>query len=140
VLTVKPGQVLLTRYHPINVSNTESFAFHLGAGADTLLLNGGVTVRTGSADAISDGTAVIINSGTLDLGDQDETVDAVLLRNGNVVNGTLRASPFASQTGAIGASLVGSGKLTKGRGDTLVLSGTNTYTGGTEVTAGTHTY
>ena len=51
--------------------------------------------------------------------------------HGRLEGGTLRAIPFATQQGMIGASLTGAGELTKRENGTVVLAAANSYTGGT---------
>ena len=65
------------------------------------------------------------------------TVGAFTLTNGTLQNGTLTATSYALQNGSVSAVLVGSAAVTKSTAGTVVLSASNTYTGGTTVAAGT---
>ena len=78
----------------------------------------------------------VARGGILDLGGGSETVYSVLLRTGAVRNGTLLAPFFDVASGTVSADLAGSGGLHKATAGTVVLSGTNTYTGGTLVSGG----
>jgi autotransporter-associated beta strand protein len=135
-VTVDAAQIILAGTPPIHYGSAEFFAFDLGAGADNLVLDS-VTLRINRDNAISDGTAVTIDNGILDLGGRTETVSAVLLRSGSIVNGTLLASPVVVQAGSISTGLTGVGKLTKSGTGTLVLTAASSYKGGTEVSGGT---
>jgi autotransporter-associated beta strand protein len=121
----------------ISYSNVQQFGLDLGGGADSLIISG-ATLRTPGANTISAGTGVTIQSGgTLDLGGYADTVDYVVLRNGTIADGTLLASSFSVQSGTVSADLAGSAGLQKSTDGTVTLSGNNSYTGGTLVSAGT---
>jgi autotransporter-associated beta strand protein len=122
---------------PISYSNVRSVGFNLGAGQDSLTVDG-ITLPAGDAPAISSGTAVTIQGGgTLDLGGSTNTVRGLTLASGSVVDGTLLSSSSQLvQSGAVGAGLTGPAGLLKNTAGTVTLSGTNTYTGGTTVVAG----
>ncbi len=66
-----------------------------------------------------------LGSGSLDLSGAIQTI------------GSIASSSFTIQRGTIGASLTGSGGLSKTGSDTAALSGSNSYKGGTTVAAGT---
>ena len=97
------------------------------------------TLTLGSGDQMLDaGSLAISNSGTLDLGTFSDTVGAVTLTSGSIVNGTLTGTSFTVDAGTISAVLGGTGAtLTKNTTGSATLSATNTYTGGTTVAAGT---
>jgi autotransporter-associated beta strand protein len=129
-------QVLVTGESAIEWREIEFFGFDLGEGADHLVLDG-ATLRTGSPNAISDNTAVTVNSGELDLGGATETVDAITVIGGRVVNGTLWSNSRTVQGGVVSANLSGPGGLTMSGAGVVALSGTNDYTDGTTVLSGT---
>ena len=80
-----------------------------------------------------------VSGGTLDLKAFSDTVGAVTLTSGNISSssGVLTGASYAVQSGSVGAILAGSGALTKTANGTVILSGANTYTGLTDVQAGT---
>ena len=103
-------------------------------------VNGG-TLAFGIANALAATGAVNVGGGTLDLGGFSDSVGAVTLTTGNIGNSgaaaTLTGSSYAVQSGVISAVLGGAtSALTKSTGDTVTLSGVNTYGGGTNVNAG----
>jgi fibronectin-binding autotransporter adhesin len=61
----------------------------------------------------------------------------VTLTDGEIADGTLGAACFDVYNGGISADLAGSAALSKRGTGTVTLSGTNDYTGGTSVYAGT---
>ena len=119
-------------------------------GAGTATLSGGndysgatgidagtLTVGGGSNGGIGDGSAVTVSSGaTLNLSG-NETIGS-LAGAGSVTLGTstLTVSPSSGSTTFSGA-ISGTGSLTKEGAGTLVLTGTNTHSGTTTVSAGT---
>jgi autotransporter-associated beta strand protein len=118
------------------------------SGAGTLTLSGNNTYTGGTT--VSAGTLVVdgvsalgattgaltVSGGALDLGANAVTTGAVSLNGGSIQNGTLTGSSYATNSGMISASLVGTGTLTQS-GGTTTLSGNNTYTGGTTIDSGT---
>jgi len=110
------------------------------AGANTY--SGGTAIFAGTLALADDGTLgsghVHVVGGTLDLGGLSRATGAVTLYDGAIVNGTLTAPGFEVQKGTVGAALAGDGiALTKTTAETVTLTGTNTYTGGTAIDAGT---
>lgn len=66
-----------------------------------------------------------------------DTVGAVAVNGGSLSNGTLTGSSYAVTGGNISAVLAGTGvALTKTGAGTTVLSGANSYTGGTFLNGG----
>ena len=101
-------------------------------------VNGGTLVLAGSGMLGASTTNLTVNSGTLTLGGATQTFSAVTVTNsGAVGGGTLRAATFILQSGNLSAILAGSGAVTKNSTGTVSLSGANTYSGGTTVSAGT---
>ncbi len=120
------------------------------AGANTY--TGGTTINSGTLAISGAGTlglsgssAVTVGAGTLDLGTTTQTVAAVSVTSGSSViqNGSLIGASYAASNASgnalISAKLLASGSagLTKTGNGTLTLGGTNTYTGLTDVQAGT---
>lgn len=119
-----------------------------GAGTQILTMpqsfTGGTTVNTGTLElgnatnTLLDTGAVTVNGGTLDLGSNNDNVGAVTLTSGSIAGiGTLSASAFNMLAGTVSANLGGASSLDKSTAGTVVLSGTNTYTGGTNINGGT---
>jgi autotransporter-associated beta strand protein len=83
------------------------------------------------------GSAVSVTAGgTIDLGGQTVTADSLTLTSGNVIDGTLSSGKRTVVNGVISANLAGSGGMFENAGTSVVLSGNNTYTGGTTVASG----
>ena len=120
------------------------------SGAGKLTLSGtssftGGTTITGGTLALGHATdtltgAVTVSGGELSIAGNSDTVGAVTLTDGSITGtgGTLTGSSYDVRKGSISAILGGSGiALTKSTGDTVTLSGLNTYTGATTINAGT---
>ncbi|WP_240147785.1 autotransporter-associated beta strand repeat-containing protein [Luteibacter yeojuensis] len=116
-------------------------------GAGTLVLNGTNTYTGGTQ--LAEGTLSL--SSDANLGDPGNAIDfegGILQVSGTAYNGTPRAIVFgpagggfdiadAANTFTVTQPLAGTGALTKLGDGTLVLTGTNTYSGGTTVNDGT---
>ena len=134
------------------ISNGSVTAGLVKNGAGTLKLTaantftGGMTINAGTL-ALSDGNnrlntsgAITVSNGTLDLGGNSQTTaGAVVFDNAMVTNGTITKSGavYDVRSGTISASLGGAVGLTKTTTGTLVLTGSNTYSGATILGAGT---
>jgi autotransporter-associated beta strand protein len=115
-------------------------------GADTLagatMINAG-TIKQGLPNVLPNGAGVgnMLVSGTLDMGGLNGTVNG--LSGGGTIDSTSAGSPTLTVTGNgafSGLIKNSSGSLAlnmNGSGNELALSGANTYSGGTTVTAGT---
>ncbi|XKE90510.1 autotransporter domain-containing protein [Thalassospira australica] len=114
----------------LSAANTYTGATNLSAG--TLSLSGSGTL--GNAAGVLN-----LTGGTLDLGTTTQTRTGTITVNGATVsNGTLSSSgTFDTQSGTISAVLAGTGALTKTGTGTVTLSAANTYTGATNLSAGT---
>ena len=120
---------------------------------DSNTYTGGTTINGGTLAVSSLGTlgatsgSLALGGGVLDLGGGSQTVGAVSITavptGGNTIqNGTLTANSYTVSnpggTVAVTADLRGTGAtLTMSGAGTLILSGTNSYDGGTFVEAGT---
>lgn len=74
---------------------------------------------------------------TLDLGGTSQTIGTLSMFGGLIENGTLSFNTVSLEEGEISANLAGSGTVTKITGGLFTLSGTNTYTGPTNIQEGT---
>ncbi len=105
----------------------------------TLVSNG--TLALGANNALPATSSVSVNgaAATLDIKTFNDTVAGVQLVTGSI-NGTsgvlTSASAFDVQSGTISANLAGAVGLTKTMSGTVILSGNNTYTGGTILNLG----
>lgn len=123
-------------------------AYFRKQGSNTLTLSGqmnhsGTTyidsgiLALGADDVFSDTGDIHVNSGILAMGLHDDTIDTLTLTSGSITGlGTLTASTINVLTGTISANLAGSAALTKTGAGTVILSGSNSYTGGTDIQDG----
>ena len=100
------------------------------------------TLQLGAAGVLPDTTTLTIsNSAKVDLNGFNETVNTVVLNGSGarvIGSGALTASSFdVRRSGDVSAVLAGTATLTKSTTNTAALSGTNAYTGGTVINAGT---
>ena len=120
-----------------------------GAGALTLSgantysgqtrVNAG-TLAAGANNVFGDSTNLVVNGGTLSLTTRSDTVAGVQLLSGSITgtSGVLTStSDYDLQSGTVTATLAGAVALNKSTGGTVLLSGANTYTGATNINAGT---
>jgi outer membrane autotransporter protein len=108
---------------------------------------GDITVNGGMLKGAAAGTlgasvgAVTVNGpgSTLDLGGFTHDKAELRLQNGGAIrNGTYRTgSTIHLESGSVSASLTGAGSVEKTTSGTVTLSGSNSYSGATTVTAGT---
>jgi fibronectin-binding autotransporter adhesin len=106
-------------------------------GATTVSLG---TLQISASDRIANTSALTVSGGTFDLQTFNETVASVTLTSGSIIgSGTLTPTgAFDLQSGNVAAILGGSAKiLNKTTSGTVTLGGANTYTGATNVNAGT---
>ena len=111
---------------PIIANGTNAFT---KTGAGTLTLSGSNSYT--GATAISSGTLQIGNGGTTGSLSPSSTIT----NNGNLIFN--RSNAIAQGTDFSTAAIGGTGSVTQAGGGTLTLSGNNSYTGGTNINAGT---
>ncbi len=127
-VTVTGTQVTVNGAAAIGYSNVAAFGFNLGAGNDSLTIDG-ATLPIDQNNAISAGTAVTItDGGVLDLNGYSQACQSVTLQAGSIMGGMLAGA---------GYGLDGSAGLVVSTSGTAVLAGDNSYSGGTVVTKGT---
>ena len=121
---VKQGTGTLT----FSSANTYTGATAVNAG----------TLRLGAANRIADTSAVTVASGaTFDLNSLAETVGSIA-GGGNITLGTATLTAGGDGTSTtFSGTIGGTGGFTKTGAGALTLSGTNTYTGATTISAGT---
>ena len=91
-----------------------------------------------ASNTIANTSAVSVSGGTLDVANPD-TVGTVTLSSGTIsgIAALTGSSYLLTNTGTISAILAGTASLTKTGSGTVILSGNNSYTGLTDVQAGT---
>ena len=131
-------------------SNTYTGTTTVNAGtlqlstSGALAINGNLSVSGGTvqlllSNQIASIKNVKISAGLLDIGAFSNTVSEVQLTGGTITGTTgalTSTTTFDVQSGAISANLNGNVSLNKTTANTVVLSGSNSYTGGTFVAAG----
>ena len=97
------------------------------------------TLALGASNALADSGAVAVAGGTFAIGGNSDTVGAVTMSSGSITGtgGTLTGTSYGVQAGNISANLAGSGALTKSTAGTVILTGANSYSGGTVINGGT---
>ena len=111
-VVMSAAQITDNSLAPIYYSNVTYFGFNLTGGSNSLSINS-ATLKINQDNAISAGTSVTIQSGTLDLNGKTDTIGSLLLKSGSVVNGTLYASSYVIESGTATANIVGPGGLQK---------------------------
>jgi len=120
------------------LNSSGAVALNGSAAATAVNVTAG-TLTLGSANRLADTAALNISGGgTMAIAGFNDTVGAVTLTNGNITgSGTLTGSSYDVQNGTISAILGGaSATLTKSTSGNVTLSGANTYSGTTTVSAG----
>ena len=97
------------------------------------------TVVVGGANYLSSTAALSQSNGVLNLGTNSQTVASLVLTGGTLAGSgaTLTAGTLEVQSGLVTAGLGSAGGLLKLTAGTVILSGIDTYSGNTTVTAGT---
>jgi len=119
-------------------------------GAGTMVL-GGVNTYTGptnvnagilqisASERIANTSDLNVSGGTFDVQTFSETLGSVTLSSGTISgtgSGTLTGSSYTLQSGTVSAILAGLGTVTKNTAGAVTLSGSNTFTGSTTISAG----
>jgi autotransporter-associated beta strand protein len=143
------GQLQKSTAGAVTLSAANTYAGGTMVSAGTLALSG-----AGTLGAATNATA--ISGGTLDLGTSTQTQASLSQSGGTVQNGTMNvgtylltggtlastafvsaSTTFDIQGGTVNGVLAGTGQLQKSTASTVALTGANTYTGGTVISAGT---
>jgi filamentous hemagglutinin family protein len=114
------------------LANTETYTGNTTVSGGTLTLGG--------SNLLVNTTSLIVNGGTFNLGANNQTFAGVQLASGAITgtSGVLTSnSNYDMRSGTASAILAGTVGLDKTTGGTVILSGNNTYTGATTVSAGT---
>jgi fibronectin-binding autotransporter adhesin len=114
----------------LSQSNTYTGATTVNAG----------TLALGASNVLANGSSLVVNGGTFNIANRSDTVAGVQLLSGAITGttGTLTStSAYDVQAGTVSARLGGTAGLTKTTSGTVTLSGANTYTGATNINAGT---
>ena len=112
-----------------------------GYGGSTTVSAG--TLQLGNANALPSATALTLSGGTLDLNGNNNSVASLTMTNGSIGNSTgsgvltVGSGNADLQVGTVSANLAGAMSLTKTTNvGTVVLSGSNGYSGSTTVSTG----
>jgi autotransporter-associated beta strand protein len=128
ILQDGPGTTLLNPQYGANTF----------AGGTTV--NSGV-LQVGSGSALPTNGALTVNGGALDIHGVDAPSGALFVSGGSVLDslggGVLSPSLITAQSGSISASLGGAADFVENGAGTVVLSGSNSYSGNTYVESGT---
>ncbi len=102
-------------------------------------ISDGLLTVSGSGTFGSNGGNLTVSGGILDLAGGTWNAGTVTISGGTIQNGTLSGKSYAGQKGFVSANLTGGSiALTMNSANSrLVLSGTNTYGGATNITNGT---
>ncbi len=96
------------------------------------------TLALGNSNVIPSASNVVVDGGILNIDGYSDVVASLTLQNGTVsgTTGVLSSSSFDLRNGTVTANLGDAGILSKSTTGTVVLSGSNSYTGGTTINGG----
>ena len=138
---ISSGSLTMNGTGTLTIGTVNTYSGPTAINAGTTLMSGSGTLGTGSA--------LTLGGGGLDLGGSSQTVGAVAITaaaaSGNTIqNGSLIGTSYAagntSGNAIISANLLADGSAgfsMAGAGGTVTLAGANTYTGPSNITAGT---
>jgi fibronectin-binding autotransporter adhesin len=122
-----------------NIANFQMQGSGIWTIAGSPATNGGWTVASGTLRAGGNLSlnAVTINGGVFDVNSHTVTVGALSGAAGTIALGSGSLSTTFAGTSTLASAINGTGSLTKQASGTLILTGTNTYNGGTTLAGGT---
>ena len=109
-----------------------------GAVAGDVTVNGGI-VKLLQAEQINTSRNLLVTGGSFDLQSSNQTLANVVLDGGSLLGGTgvlTSTNAFDLRSGTAAAILGGSAGIVKSSAGTVILSGANTFSGGTTVSEG----
>lgn len=118
-------------------ANPSTLTFARNIGQVEVTGGGTLRIQSGASGTIA---GISASNGTVDLGGAARAVGTLSLTGGTLANGTysLTSGDFTGlQTGTVSGNLSGGSNLVKNSAGTLTLSGANSFTGKTQVNAGT---
>ena len=131
VSTILAGSGTLTKNGSgtVTLSRNNTLSGSTVVADGTLLLSGNGTLGT---------STISLTGGTLDLGGKSLTNTFSSLTGGTLANGTLtnNGGNYALQNGTVSAILAGTNGVNKTGSGTTTLTGSNTYSGATTISAG----
>src|SRR5215472_17151230 len=98
------------------------------------------TLALGANNVLASSSTVVVNGGTFSISNRSNTVAGVQLASGSITGTTgvlTSTTAYDVQSGTVSAILAGGVGLNKTTSGTVTLSGNNTYTGTTTISAGT---
>jgi fibronectin-binding autotransporter adhesin len=139
--TLDPGVLLNTGSGNVTLAGawTNGGLVQAGTGTVTLAVSNSFTggtvisngvVVTGTNGALGNGD-LLVSGGTLSMGTTSQTAELVTLSNGAITG-----LDYHVENGTISVVLAGAAEMTKSGTGTVVLSGSNTFTGGVDVHEG----
>jgi fibronectin-binding autotransporter adhesin len=144
------GNLIKNTGAAVALSGADTYSGTTTVNAGTLQVNGtlasstfsilGGNLALGASNRLPTTANVTVNgAGTFSLSSFNQSLSNLTLTNGTIVgNGTLTsANDFALQNGTISVVLAGNVKLNKTGPNTVTLSNANTYSGDTNLSAGT---
>lgn len=149
-LYLAPAAGQSSTYSGVIVGGTDLALFKRGQG--TQILSGansypggstvieGTLILSGGNNRLSSAAPLTVTGGLLDLsGNSQSTSGTITFTGGTVQNGiiTSTGTAFVGSGGSVAAVLAGTQGLNQQGPGTLVLSGSNTYSGGTNIRGGT---
>jgi autotransporter-associated beta strand protein len=135
------NQMVLAANQTWNVTNTKTLLVAgQVTGNNTITATGGGTIQLGAANVLPGGASLALNAGTLDLNTFSQTINN--LNGSSVIDTVAGGTPSLTVTnGTFSGNLQNTaGSLSlimAGAGNTLFLSGSNSFIGTTTILAGT---